>query len=453
MRVRGLHILIISLALFPLGTSARAQSCRPYWANVPDLPEDPQSIAVLDDGGGPALFASFEDFPWGRVYRWRNGAWTDISATMPAYTGARSTWIAKLDDGTGPALYALSDDQHQEGWITVFESFAARWNGTSWALVSPNFRPIDGSAWPLISGDVGEGMSIYGLTLSPPPYSYNLVPSRWTGTAWAPIQSLVSGPIQAWHLLIADLGDGPHLYAFPTTVGGLARWSGLAWEPRTNGLSHLGNVLGTSGVVYDDGTGPAIYITSQIRLTSDPQNDIPGLGKWDGTVWSNVGGPAGLNGALYEWGGCTVFDDASGPAIYVVGGFNDFGGAQVHGIARYQNGQWSSAGYGVYPGSNVRMMASGSSSRGPSLFLGGQLGYVSGSGVLASNIVQLVGCPNCYGDCDQNGTLNVADFPCFVQKFAQGDPYCNGDMSAATPTINVADFTYFLKRFAAGCPR
>jgi hypothetical protein len=65
----------------------------------------------------------------------------------------------------------------------------------------------------------------------------------------------------------------------------------------------------------------------------------------------------------------------------------------------------------------------------------------------------------CYANCDLSGTspfLNVADFSCFLQKFAAGDLYadctCYPNHNCSPPTLNVADFTCFLVKFAAGCP-
>ena len=61
----------------------------------------------------------------------------------------------------------------------------------------------------------------------------------------------------------------------------------------------------------------------------------------------------------------------------------------------------------------------------------------------------------CYANCDGSTTqpvLNVADFTCFLQRFAAGESYANCDGSTATPVLNVADFTCFLQGFAAGCP-
>ncbi len=61
----------------------------------------------------------------------------------------------------------------------------------------------------------------------------------------------------------------------------------------------------------------------------------------------------------------------------------------------------------------------------------------------------------CYANCDnstQAPILNVADFTCFLNRFAAGDSYANCDQSTQPPVLNVADFTCFLNQFAAGCP-
>jgi hypothetical protein len=62
---------------------------------------------------------------------------------------------------------------------------------------------------------------------------------------------------------------------------------------------------------------------------------------------------------------------------------------------------------------------------------------------------------NCYANCDRSTAapvLNVADFTCFLQRYAGGESYANCDQSTAVPTLNVADFTCFLQAYAAGCP-
>jgi hypothetical protein len=70
-------------------------------------------------------------------------------------------------------------------------------------------------------------------------------------------------------------------------------------------------------------------------------------------------------------------------------------------------------------------------------------------------ILRLDSITSCYANCDGSTTspiLNVADFSCFMQRFAAGDPYANCDQSTVPPVLNVADFSCFLQAFAAGCP-
>jgi probable HAF family extracellular repeat protein len=61
----------------------------------------------------------------------------------------------------------------------------------------------------------------------------------------------------------------------------------------------------------------------------------------------------------------------------------------------------------------------------------------------------------CYANCDGSTgspVLNVADFTCFLQRFAGGAIDANCDGSTVAPMLNVGDFTCFLQRFASGCP-
>jgi hypothetical protein len=61
----------------------------------------------------------------------------------------------------------------------------------------------------------------------------------------------------------------------------------------------------------------------------------------------------------------------------------------------------------------------------------------------------------CYANCDGNPSpplLTVADFTCFLNRFAAGDPYANCDGSTAPPVLNIADFVCFINLFAPGCP-
>jgi hypothetical protein len=63
--------------------------------------------------------------------------------------------------------------------------------------------------------------------------------------------------------------------------------------------------------------------------------------------------------------------------------------------------------------------------------------------------------PPCTANCDgstSNPILNSADFTCFMQRYASGDPAANCDGSTTPPVLNAADFACFLRTFTAGCP-
>ncbi|MFN0132215.1 MAG: FG-GAP-like repeat-containing protein [Phycisphaerales bacterium] len=71
------------------------------------------------------------------------------------------------------------------------------------------------------------------------------------------------------------------------------------------------------------------------------------------------------------------------------------------------------------------------------------------------NILINRGCTTCYANCDGSQTppkLTVADFICFLNRYAAGDLYANCDQSTGLPQLTVNDFICFQQRFLAGCP-
>ncbi len=55
----------------------------------------------------------------------------------------------------------------------------------------------------------------------------------------------------------------------------------------------------------------------------------------------------------------------------------------------------------------------------------------------------------CYPDCNNSGTLTIADFTCFQAEFVAGNPYADCNNSGS---LTIADFTCFQAEFVAGCP-
>jgi hypothetical protein len=212
----------------------------------------------------------------------------------------------------------------------------------------------------------------------------------------------------------------------------------------------IGTIYGTA--VYDDGTGPALYAFGYITIGAGSTAEIPGVGRYDGQTWTNVGGPDLGPNEVYAKTGLAVFDDGSGPALFATGQFVNFGGVEAHGIAKWDGHAWSDVIRGIRYGEDVAAIVVADTPRGRSLLVGGFVINAGGGNV--NYVAQYVGCPNCYANCDASTAppaLNVGDFVCFLQRFAARDPLANCDGSTEAQSLTINDFVCFLQKFAAGC--
>jgi len=440
--------VLAALAPLVVAVSTLAQPCSPFWAGAsPGMPYYPQSLAVYDDGAGPALYAGVA-WAGGYALRWSGRTWVDLSATLPTSTLsiARSVWVLILNDGAGPSLYTYGRRRNQN---QIDEFWIRRWDGTQWVPTHPALLPIDGSAYPIMSGDLGDGQRIYGMLYNPDTQVYQI--ARWSGTQWdAMTQPFFPYSIQ---LAIMNQGSGPRLYAVGqfqevngVVVNGFARWTGSTWERPPSDHNFLSGVKDVT--VFDDGTGPALYVSGTIRLNVG--GDFPGVGRWDGQHWTNVGGPFIGPGGVYTRGKLAVFDDGRGPALYINGGFDNYGGISARGIVRWDGSRFEPVGYGITGSGNVEAMVVAPDIRGRSLFIGGQV--FGAAGGTSPHVLQLVGCPNCYADCDLSGSLNVNDFICYINKYAAKAPEAECDSSTTAPTMTISDFVCYISKYTAGCP-
>jgi hypothetical protein len=440
----------IPLALM-IGSAAMGQTCQPFWVmpspTLFQVEPSHKSLFVFDDGSGSKLYTAgyfyFGVPQWvATVGRWDGQTWSSLTAGIPQGYAPSGPWIRVLDDGSGPRLYAFGSYQNNPNPGTTY--WISTWDGTSWhpapdALYAPG-------ATPRISANLGNGMAIYGLQAFGQGSTGAV--AKWSGGSWSVLGGVANASI--YELELYDDGTGPALYATGgfTNIGGvplrgIAKWNGQQWSPVGSGIG----IMVWDMAVYDDGRGSALYIVGA-------GNEAGGvtarnIARWDGQHWEGVGGGftscAGCPSAAYAAG---VFDDGTGPGLYVAGYLGSAGSVPVHGIARWNGQQWSPLASGI-DGSYADSMAVFNDGRGPSLFVTETSGVGGG---LAPGIAQWVGCPSCYPNCDnstRSPALNVADFTCFLQRFALHDAYANCNQDA---TIDVADFVCYITRFTAGCP-
>jgi len=364
-----------------------------FW--VPNLENHADALAVYDDGGGAALyvagrFATADRVTVNHIARWDGTTWSALAGPAGAGTSDDIRALAVYDDGTGPALYA-GGEFVTAGGVTV--NYIARWNGTTWsALAGPSSIGTDGGVHALAVHDDGTGPALYvgGWFLTAGGVTVNKV-ARWDGTSWSalsgPAGTGMTGYAAVTALTSFDHGGGPALYAggqFETAGGvatsNIARWDGAAWSaltgPSGNGTNGAVEGLG----VFDDGSGPGLYVGGNFSTAGGLT--VNNVARWDGTAWSPLTGPSGT-GTDNRVAVFAVFDDGTGPALYAGGIFSHAGGLAISMIARWDGITWSpvsgAGGTGVdYFAKGLAVFDDGS---GSALYAAGWFGAAGGLAV------------------------------------------------------------------------
>ncbi len=294
-------------------------------------------------------------------------AWSPLgSGVGPPGVGVRA--LAVFDDGSGAALYAGG------GFVTaggVAVNRIAKWDRFSWSSLTSG---LNGNVWALTVFDDGTGPALYagGSFTTAGGVPANGI-ARWDGTSWSPLGSGVTGA-NVYSLTVFDDGTGPALYvggAFQAAGGAsadrIARWDGVSWSPLGTGMDNAVTALAT----FDDGTGPALYAGGYFATAGG----APAIraAKWDGSTWSPLG--SGIPGSvLFGVYSLTVFDDGLGPALYAGGEFTTTGAAGD--VARWDGSTWSSLG-APQSGDYVLCLSVFDDGTGPALYAGRGVGSLS----------------------------------------------------------------------------
>ncbi len=290
-------------------------SWSPLPANPYSLMWYVSSLAVFDDGSGPALFVSEWAGP-AELTKFDGTSWHFVQTPL---TNIRDMKV--LDDGSGPALYCVATGSG----IGVY-----RWNGSSWTNLG---GANDGIFLDLEMFDDGSGPALHaaGTFTSIGGQAVNGI-AKWTGTGWSPLGSGVAGSYpRVQCLAVYDDGTGPALYAggqFDTagglTANGIARWDGTNWSVLGSGMGVPSNKpTVTALAVFDDGAGARLFAGGYfLSAGGTPTN---GLAKWDGSSWTDLGLCGGEVAPYSTWiYSMLVADDGSptGPSLLVSGAFS-----------------------------------------------------------------------------------------------------------------------------------
>jgi hypothetical protein len=290
--------------------------------------------------------------------------------------------LAVVQGAVGPMLYA-GGNFTQAGEAPA--SHVAKWEGGAW---SPLGEGLQGGYVPvrvLAAFDSSAGAALYagGDFLRTGAATLNRI-AVWSDSGWS---ALGEGVSQGFYAVVNALAavdelSGPVLYAggIFTSAGGapmnsIGKWDGIGWSALGEGIAtpHPGLPIVRALAAFDDGTGTALYVGGGFRYAG--QVLANSVAKWDGVAWSDLAGGMGFS----DWPGVgsvralAVFNDGNSLALYAGGWFTLAGGTPANSIARWDGANWSSLGNGFYGG--VYALAAFDDGSGPALYAGGDFAF------------------------------------------------------------------------------
>jgi hypothetical protein len=246
-------------------------------------------------------------------------AWSDVF-TPPFMTAAGpEASVTLFDDGTGMKL-VVSDLRRRgdpDAGLQV-------WDGLAWStLTDPQF---DLSGNEMLGADND----------SPSPRLFMTLGGWYTAEDVLVLEQGVwrstNYPLQTGAQTIGDIEADP--YSDDMYIDGLfrntgqwtkvIRWDGQSWTA----LDRDGTAASSTSLTwFDDGTGPALHAGMRNKINGVP---AAGVAKWDGLVWSEVGG-----GCPAYWPSITAHDDGTESALWAI---------DLHGVmlAKWDRVSWTS---------------------------------------------------------------------------------------------------------------
>ena len=398
------------------------------------------SLLTYDDGTGAALYAggyftTADDVSASRIARWDGYSWSSLGAGMNNSVLA----LAAFDDGAETVLVAGGTFTTAGGEVS---GRIGQWNGFAWAdtygggadnainkletvasrngtrlfatgnflslggMLSRGVGMFDGRQWQSLDGGVSNGGKVNDLVTFNDGSGGGLFAcgdftslgsvsakniARWDGQSWSGLEAGSNTEVKA--LAVFDDGTGAGLYAggdFFNTNGQhhhIAHWDGQEWAAAGELGALFGSAVVNDLVVFDEVSGPALYVGGEFTSVtgafsaSGGNTSNPFLARWDGAVWSAVG--AGVNSNVTSM---SVLDDGTGQALWVRGAFTMAGGQPAEHIARWDGLAWNGLGGGTDIAGIVKDLAVFDDGMGPAVYATGT--FTSIGGVAANRIAK-----------------------------------------------------------------
>jgi hypothetical protein len=431
--------VMVAQTLATPAADAASPGCVPNWDGSIGVPGMSSSyvanLCLYDDGLGSGVqlyatggFASAGgNTGTGELAKWNGTSWLSVGGGLEAQF---SNTMAVFNN----SLYV-------GGYFNVAGGVPgtaklARWDGAAWNSVNGQLDQFDDSIWALKVFNDGSGNALYvgGNYQDIGGTTYDFI-ARWNGSTYTEVGGTIAGPV-ALIVLSLEVFNG-ELYAGGrfTSIAGIpathiARWNGTQWQAVGGGITGT-QVLCMK--VFNDGTGDALYVAGGFTAAGG----VPAtrIAKWNGTTWSALG--AGLSSNV---NGLEVFDDGTGAALYATGGFTASGATPVSRIAKWNGSSWSAVGAGL--DSTGFALLSYDNGVDTALYIGGS--FVNAGGQSANRVARYVACPPpaIPGDINGDGHVNIDDLVLVITSWGNCaqpcPPGCPADVNADC-LVNIDD--------------
>ncbi|MFZ4573429.1 MAG: GC-type dockerin domain-anchored protein [Phycisphaerales bacterium] len=451
MRYRSLAAVGVMLSV--VGATF-GQTCVPAWSHDIGRPGVTSSGYVgpmmgFNDGSGEKLYAGGSFSAMGGFVTRGIARWNPVTQLWgPVGGGCYSTntnyFVAALGsysfDGVRELLVGGSFDLAG----TTPAARLARWNGTRWAAM-PGAQP-NGAVWAITEWNgklyIGGGFSSVGAAVC------NGIMSFDAEESWQPVGTGIDSGFAPTIFALKAFNDGrgEKLYAGGrfTSIAGvngmIGRWNGTSWEPAGGGIvstSPFGDIEAME--VFDNGTGPALYVGGSSLSIGGGNGAIGSVARWNGVRWQLVG--ADLGGRVTA---LKVFNDGSGPALYL-GGTAQPG---INYVAKLVGNAWVTLDGGVgQPGGPPFPSVFGMAVWDGKLFVGGDFDWAGDASQDASGIAYRTSC-SCPADYNADGAVDADDTIAFFADWDGGrrEADFNGDGG-----VDADDVIAYFARWDSGC--
>jgi len=341
----------------------------------------PAVYALAPSGGGVYVGGTFGSARAGGLFD--SGNWVDAANIAKWDGSAWSSLGQQPASGLNGGVYAVAISGNNlyvgGGFTMVGEVTAnkiAKWDGSAWSALDSGMN-AGGAVYVLeVSGTdlyAGGNFTAAGAT--------NV--AKWNGSGWSALGQGISDPRDPWGGFVFALAvSGTNLYAggrfntgWPNYLNCIARWDGNNWSAVGAGMAAHVTIQSAPSVSALAVLGSDLYAGGS--FTTAGGIAVYNIAKWNGSVWSTLGG---MSGGYDAFQGAVQALVVSGSDLYAGGLFTKAGAVNANHIAKWSGSSWSALGSGI-DGSVKALVASGSD-----LYAGGDF-YTAGR-VSASKIAK-----------------------------------------------------------------